>query len=61
MIQAVYPQATLDPPITRAGGNPAARKWTREEAVTELVRGRLQGLGPVTVRDLSRVAGFDAS
>jgi ATP-dependent Lhr-like helicase len=61
MIQAVYPQATLQPPITAPADIVAARTWTREQAVTELVRGRLQGLGPVTVRDLAGTLRLDAS
>ncbi len=39
----------------------AARQWTREAAVTELVRGRLQGLGPVTARDLVESLDVEAS
>jgi ATP-dependent Lhr-like helicase len=52
LIQAVYPHAALDPPIC-APADKAARTWQREEAITDLVRGRLQSLGPVTVRDLA--------
>jgi ATP-dependent Lhr-like helicase len=52
MIQAIYPQARLEPEIGVPDEILAARTWTRETAVTELVRGRLQGLGPVTARDL---------
>jgi ATP-dependent helicase Lhr and Lhr-like helicase len=32
---------------------PAERAWSREEALVELVRGRLEGLGPVTAVDLA--------
>ncbi|HEX3535353.1 MAG TPA: DEAD/DEAH box helicase [Stellaceae bacterium] len=45
--RALWPDAVLDPPITA----PAAygtREWRPEEALTEIVRGRLEGLGPVT-------------
>ena len=35
--------------------------WTREAAVTELIRGRLQGLGPVTARDLVESLQIEAS
>jgi ATP-dependent Lhr-like helicase len=52
MIQAIYPQGRLEPGIT-APADHATKAWTREEAIRELVRGRLQGLGPVTVVDLA--------
>ncbi len=52
MIQSIYPQDRLDPPID-APADHAAKAWSREEAIRELVRGRLQALGPVTARDLS--------
>jgi len=53
MLQAVYPQARLEPAISAPAEIAAARVWTRDVAITELIRGRLQGLGPVTVRDLA--------
>jgi ATP-dependent helicase Lhr and Lhr-like helicase len=53
LIMPIYPGATLDPPITAPVEIAAARTWTREAAITELVRNRLQGLGPVTARDLA--------
>jgi ATP-dependent Lhr-like helicase len=62
MIQAIYPQAVFDPPLVVPVEIAAARTWTREAAVTELVRGRLQGLGPVTAVDLAgslRIAAAD--
>ena len=61
MIQAIYPQASLEPAIAAPADIAAARSWTREQAVTELVRGRLQGLGPVTVRDLAETLRLDPS
>src|SRR6185295_7002082 len=53
MIQAVYPQARLEPEITAPADIVAARSWTRETAITELVRGRLQGVAAVTAGELS--------
>ena len=61
MIQAIYPQALLDPPIVAPADIAAARTWNREAAITELVRGRLQGLGPVTTRELAVPMRIDAS
>jgi len=57
LIQAVYPQSRLDPVIS-APPEKAARVWQREEAITDLVRGRLQSLGPVTARDLAESLGL---
>ena len=61
MIQAIYPEATLEPAISVPAEIFAVRSWTREQAVTELIRGRLQGLGPVTVHDLAGTLGLEAS
>jgi ATP-dependent Lhr-like helicase len=61
MIQAIYPRASLDPAIEAPAEIVAARTWTREAAVTELIRGRLQGLGPVTAGDLVESLQIEAS
>jgi ATP-dependent Lhr-like helicase len=61
LILPIYPGATLSPPIEAPPDIACARTWSREEAITELVRNRLQGLGPVTVRDLAETLGLDAS
>ena len=52
MLQAAYPLARLDPPLAAPPDIAAARTWTREEALTELVRGRLQGLAAITAGEL---------
>jgi ATP-dependent Lhr-like helicase len=51
MLRAVYPQAALDPPI-EAPAEHCAKEWTREAAITELVRGRLQAVAVTTAADL---------
>lgn len=51
--QAVHPGATLQPAIS-APAEYAAQAWTREDAVLELVRHRLGGLGPVTAAALAQ-------
>jgi ATP-dependent Lhr-like helicase len=61
MIQAAYPRARLEPEIAAPDEIRAARDWTREAAVTELIRGRLQGLGPVTARELVESLQVEAS
>lgn len=49
---AVHPGARLDPQIA-APPECAARRWRREAALLEIVRGRLEGLGPVTAQRLA--------
>ncbi len=46
LFAALYPPAAFTPvaPVL-----PPERSWDREQALREIVRGRLQGLGPVTV------------
>jgi ATP-dependent Lhr-like helicase len=44
---ALFPDAQRSPPI-EAPEEFAARAWTREEALVEIVRSRLEGLGPTT-------------
>ncbi|RAO74526.1 DEAD/DEAH box helicase [Dyella jiangningensis] len=58
--QSVHPDAALHPPIT-APAEYAAQPWTREDALLELVRGRLTGLGPVTVPQLAASLHVPAS
>ena len=71
LLLAIWPQARLDPPVS-APDVVANRPWSRDEALTEIVRGRLEGEGPVTEAalaarlDLPRadiaavLAGFEA-
>lgn len=47
LLLAAFPEAQLEPPID-APPEFRAHTWTADEAETELVRGRLQGLGPIT-------------
>ena len=44
-IRAVHPEAVFSPPV-RAPKPWCERDWTREVALVELVRGRLEGAGP---------------
>jgi ATP-dependent Lhr-like helicase len=61
-IRAVHPDAivepAIEPPAARSG-----RAWERVEALTELIRGRMAILGPVTasaVADTLAIAAIDA-
>ena len=56
MLRAVYPDARPVPAL-EAPAEFGARTWTREEALIELVRGQLQGLGPVTAAQLAQRLG----
>ena len=51
--QALHPGAVMQPPIA-APAEYAAQAWSREDALLELVRHRLGGLGPVTVTALAQ-------
>jgi ATP-dependent Lhr-like helicase len=48
---AVHPAARVVPPIVVPAEY--AKAWSREEALVEIVRGRLEGLGPVTAARLA--------
>jgi ATP-dependent Lhr-like helicase len=49
---AVHADARLDPAI-EAPAEFAARRWSREDALVEIVRSRLEGLGPVTAQAIA--------
>ena len=54
---ALWPAARLDPPIA-APASQAVRAWSADEALVEILRGRLEGLGPVTERALAAPLGL---
>ncbi|HVG82338.1 MAG TPA: DEAD/DEAH box helicase [Methylomirabilota bacterium] len=56
-IRALWPDAALDPQIA-APAALAGRAWAREEATIEILRGRLEGLGPVTEAALNAPLGL---
>lgn len=55
---ALHPGASMQPPIA-APAEYAAQDWTREDALLELVRHRLGGLGPVTAAALAQSIAVD--
>jgi ATP-dependent Lhr-like helicase len=56
LFAALFPGASLQPGIEPP---PAyAKQWPGEEALVEAVRGRLQGLGPVTVAEIADSLGL---
>lgn len=58
--QTVHADASMQPAIA-APAEFAAQTWAREDAVLELVRGRLTGLGPVTVFALASSLSVETS
>ncbi len=59
MLGAAYPGAVCEPPVV-APERDRAKTWTREDAIRELVRGRLEVAGPTTASDIARTLGLDA-
>ncbi|MDQ3172171.1 MAG: hypothetical protein M3Q91_00480, partial [Acidobacteriota bacterium] len=59
-LQAVFPNAILMPLIS-APASFSETTWSSEDALVELLRGRLEGLGPVTAKGLAASAGLAVS
>jgi len=59
-LQAIHGAVVLDPPI-EAPPSRASRSWTREQAIVELLRGRLTVVGPTTAPDLAASLGISAA
>ena len=55
---ALFPDASLTPPLA-----PLAESgtWTEEDALREILRSRLEGLGPVTAAQLAAPLGMESS
>jgi ATP-dependent Lhr-like helicase len=58
--RTLWPSARLDPPIAAPSGR-AERAWSRDDALVEILRGRLEGEGPVTQEALARTLGLEQS
>ncbi|MGH8162660.1 MAG: DNA glycosylase AlkZ-like family protein, partial [Gammaproteobacteria bacterium] len=54
-MQSVHPQGSIEPAIEAVASEAAA---TREGALRELLRSRLESLGPVTMRELADMIGL---
>jgi ATP-dependent Lhr-like helicase len=54
---ALWPAARLDPSIAAPAGH-SEREWPAEEALVEILRGRLEGLGPVSEAALGAPLGL---
>jgi ATP-dependent Lhr-like helicase len=58
LFQAVFGALQMQPAV--AAPSESQRPWTGEDALVELVRGRLQGLGPTRVGELAGELGLPA-
>ncbi|HET7112054.1 MAG TPA: hypothetical protein VFI57_00345, partial [Pyrinomonadaceae bacterium] len=56
-ISAIFPACELEPSIA-APESVSRTTWTAEDALTEVLRGRLEGLGPVTVAQMVESSGL---
>jgi ATP-dependent Lhr-like helicase len=57
-LRALWPGVEIDPPISTPASY-STRSWSREEALVEILRGRLEGLGPVTEAALAAPLGTE--
>ncbi len=58
-MRALHPKSVLEPEI--AAPPRLAREWSAEAALVEIVRGRLEGVGPVTAGALAAALGLRRS
>ena len=56
-LTSIYPNTILQPDI-KAPESLGPRIWTFEEALAEIVRGRLEGVGPITAAELANSLGL---
>ncbi|MDE2449662.1 MAG: DEAD/DEAH box helicase [Gammaproteobacteria bacterium] len=64
LLQALLPDARPEPPIAAPpeyAAKSAGAEWTADEALVEIARCRLQGLGPVSAADLAAPLGISAA
>ena len=54
--RALWPTAKLEPPIAAPAAH-SAREWSRDDAMVDILRGRLEGEGPVTADALAASLG----
>jgi ATP-dependent Lhr-like helicase len=57
MLTVVYPGAVCEPALT-APERERTKTWTREDAIRELVRGRLEVVGPTTAAAIAAALGL---
>ncbi len=57
MAQAAFPGAAFEP-VVKPPEREQAKPWTREDAIRELVRGRLEVIGPTTAAEIAGALGL---
>jgi ATP-dependent Lhr-like helicase len=60
VLEAAFPGARWEPVVV-APERERAKAWTREDAIRELVRGRLEVIGPTTAGDIAGALGLPPS
>jgi ATP-dependent Lhr-like helicase len=60
MVRVIYPDSDIDPEIS-APKSSKAQNWERSNAIGELLRGRMEVSGPVTVIQLENILGLPRS
>ena len=60
MLEVIYPEAKLEPELV-APESSRGQDWERSNAVRELLRGRMEVSGPVTVGHLENILGLPQS
>jgi ATP-dependent Lhr-like helicase len=60
MLQTIYPHAVVDPQII-APETAQKQTWERSNAIRELLRGRMEVSGPMTVTELENILGLPRS
>jgi ATP-dependent helicase Lhr and Lhr-like helicase len=58
-MMALFAGARTEPDIAAPAAEP--REWSPEEALVELVRGRLEGVGPVTATEMAQSLGVEGA
>ena len=59
MLAAAFPEAVWEPVVV-VPERERAKTWTREDAIRELARGRLEVVGPTTAAEIASVLGIPA-
>jgi ATP-dependent Lhr-like helicase len=59
MIRAVHPDAPMDPVVDVPEA--FAKEWERDDAIVEILRGRLEGLGPTTADEIAASVGLSTT
>jgi ATP-dependent helicase Lhr and Lhr-like helicase len=60
MLRAIYPNAVCEPELVLPDSM-LGKTWERADAIRELVRGRMEVCGPITVGDLTGTLGLQQS